>query len=283
MINEDTGHYIPVFRDPKNGMWYLYTFLGSTTDAERVAIKAEPLLRKLLTHQITAHHISVDDLTEPVESVPNDDIDDTFQCSVYDPHEYIDDSIVPADIYFFTPEQLDKFAKEEEHVFSGTKGQLGPAFKKLTRKQIHDRFGCIGFDPNCRVCQAVKRTNVRKFPETEPYRCPLAGKIWYLDMIKWNFPDEDGCTNSYVMRDDCTGYMDDLVLAIKSDFPRFITGVINKIRDKFQHRWKGHIIFAELHCDGAGELSSMRETALVSVFTFFESFVRSVIHDERGD
>eukprot|EP01047_Picozoa_sp_COSAG01_P142751 COSAG01_NODE_74127_length_226_cov_97.921260_1_plen_25_part_10 len=25
-------------------------------------------------------------------------------------------------------------------------------------------------------------------------------------MIKWNYPDEDGCTNSYVMRDDCTGY-----------------------------------------------------------------------------
>jgi hypothetical protein len=31
-------------------------------------------------------------------------------------------------------------------------------------------------------------------------------------MINWNFPDEDGCTNSYVMRDDCTGYMDDLVV-----------------------------------------------------------------------
>eukprot|EP01047_Picozoa_sp_COSAG01_P005736 COSAG01_NODE_199_length_22202_cov_23.993668_22_plen_206_part_00 len=69
----------------------------------------------------------------------------------------------------------------------------------------------------------------------------------------------------YVMRDDCTGYMDDLVLATKSDFPRFMPGVINKTRDKFQHRWKGHVIFAELHCDGAGELSSAKlEEALKS-------------------
>jgi hypothetical protein len=31
------------------------------------------------------------------------------------------------------------------------------------------------------------------------------------------------------------------------------------------HRWKGHIIFAELHCDGAGELSSAKlEEAHVS-------------------
>jgi hypothetical protein len=66
-------------------------------------------------------------------------------------------------------------------------------------------------------------------------------------MIKWNFPDEDGCTNSYVMRDDCTGYMDDLVLATKSDFPRFMPGVINKTRDKFQHRWKGQIRTVILH------------------------------------
>jgi hypothetical protein len=38
-------------------------------------------------------------------------------------------------------------------------------------------------------------------------------------------------------------------------------------RDKFQHRWKGHIIFAELHCDGAGELhvsSAKLEEALKS-------------------
>ena len=42
-------------------------------------------------------------------------------------------------------------------------------------------------------------------------------------------------------------------------------GVINKTRDKLQHRWKGHVIFAELHCDGAGELSSAKlEEALKS-------------------
>jgi hypothetical protein len=75
---------------------------------------------------------------------PEEDFDeDIYQCRVVGTNEYIDDSFAPADIFFFTPEQLDQFAKEEEHVFTGTKGQLGPAFKKLTRKQIHDRFGCM--------------------------------------------------------------------------------------------------------------------------------------------
>ena len=40
LVNEETGHYIPVFRDPANGMWYLYTYIGSVKDAERVAGKA---------------------------------------------------------------------------------------------------------------------------------------------------------------------------------------------------------------------------------------------------
>jgi hypothetical protein len=41
----------------RSAEWYLYSFIGSIEDANRVATKAEPLLRKLLTNQITAHHI----------------------------------------------------------------------------------------------------------------------------------------------------------------------------------------------------------------------------------
>ena len=92
-----------------------------------MAAKAEPLLRKLLTNQITAHHISVHGLTDLPDPEPEEDFDeDVYQCRVVGTDEYVDDSFAPADIYFFTPEQLDQFAKEEEHVFSGTKGQLGP-------------------------------------------------------------------------------------------------------------------------------------------------------------
>eukprot|EP01049_Picozoa_sp_SAG25_P001479 SAG25_NODE_66_length_17563_cov_34.737918_11_plen_170_part_00 len=82
--NENTGHYVPVFRDPANGMWYLYSFIGSIEDANRVATKAEPLLRKLLTNQITAHHISVHDLVDLPDPEPEEDFDeDIYKTTVH--------------------------------------------------------------------------------------------------------------------------------------------------------------------------------------------------------
>jgi hypothetical protein len=255
LINDEIGHWLPAYRDPNTGMWYLFFFMGTAADAKQVAVKAQPLFRQLLQDQISANHVSIDDLCELPWHLPDPIPEDEDEAYVTFVEHY--------DINYFTSAELEQFAREEEHVCPGYKGQLGPEFKKLTRKHIHDRFGCIGFDPSCRTCQAVKKTNVRKFPEKEPPRSTQPGRDFYLDMIKWNYPDDEGCTNSYVMRDDCSGYYDALVLQVKSDFAKFIPKVINKIRDKYQHRWHDHIVYAELHCDGAGELSSAAlETAL---------------------
>jgi hypothetical protein len=57
---------------------------------------------------------------------------------------------------------------------------LGPAFKKLTRKQIHDRFGCIGYDPNCRNCHA-------KFPKSAKQEF---GSCWDRHTIRAETPAE---------------------------------------------------------------------------------------------
>eukprot|EP01047_Picozoa_sp_COSAG01_P054776 COSAG01_NODE_6025_length_3894_cov_71.310408_4_plen_155_part_00 len=58
----------------------------------------------LLTNQITAHHISVHDLTDLPDPEPEEDFDeDIYQCRVVGTNEYIDDSFAPADIFFFTP------------------------------------------------------------------------------------------------------------------------------------------------------------------------------------
>ena len=111
LINDELGHWLPAYRDPNTGMWYLFFFMGTAADAKQVAVKAQPLFRQLLQDQISANHVSIDALCALPWHLPDPIPEDADEEAYVNKQHY--------DINYFTPAELEQFAREEEHVHSG--------------------------------------------------------------------------------------------------------------------------------------------------------------------
>ena len=169
----------------------------------------------------------------------------------------------------FTEQELLRIADDESFQFPGSKSRvLGPAGRKLLLKQLHCRFGHQGHHPDCHICNTVKKSTRRIPRDPEPVKASPTGFGFGMDAFTFSVPNINGERHAYIMGAIDNSYMEEMCLEFKSDVPRFLIPIIEHIRTEFQRDHSNHVIFSELHLDGAGELNSAQ--------------LRDALHNAKG-
>ena len=99
----------------------------------------------------------------------------------------------------------------------GNKAGMKQAFKRMSRKDFHERFGHQGTCKNCRICQMVKGLKRKIFTKVDPYRETRVGHTWAMDGITFDARSEQGCLYLVVLRDVASGAFQLLPLFRKTD------------------------------------------------------------------
>ena len=99
----------------------------------------------------------------------------------------------------------------------GNKAGMKQAFKRMSRKDFHERFGHQGSCKNCRICQMVKGLKRKIFTKVDPYRETRVGHTWAMDGITFDARSEQGCLYLVVLRDVASGAFQLLPLFRKTD------------------------------------------------------------------
>ena len=234
--------------------WWLFYIAGqSNPDAERIAAQAAPIINKLQLSHANAMYTSIDNVISPTLYPAYKGAILTCQNCDY---SNVDLNTISA---MFTEQELLRIADDESFQFPGSKSRvLGPAGRKLLLKQLHCRFGHQGHHPDCHICNTVKKTTRRIPRDPEPVKASPTGFGFGMDAFTFSVPNINGERHAYIMGAIDNSYMEEMSLEFKSDVPRFLIPIIETIRTEFQRDHSNHVIFSELHLDGAGELSSAK-------------------------
>eukprot|EP01047_Picozoa_sp_COSAG01_P094282 COSAG01_NODE_25226_length_751_cov_7.716258_2_plen_177_part_00 len=121
--------------------------------------------------------------------------------------------------------ELAEIEKGVQHTL-GHKASISSRHKKMTRQQHHEENGHIGHMPGCDVCEAIRRTTVRKSAENDRYIEQRPGYLWCFDLATFSkYPGKSGELYYAVFRDVKTGYSSGFSLNLKSDLGIIVFGV----------------------------------------------------------
>lgn len=126
---------------------------------------------------------------------------------------------------------------EGEREILGVKAGMRQAFKRMSRKEFHERFSHCGTHKGCRTCQMAKGLMRRIFTKVDPYRENRVGHTWAMDGITFNTRSEQGCLYLVVLRDLASGAFHLIPLYRKSDIvPAFRDWVLQmRANPVYQH------------------------------------------------
>ena len=118
-----------------------------------------------------------------------------------------------------------------EREILGVKEGMRTAFKRMKRRDFHERFSHMGVLPSgqkCRICQMAKGVARRIFTRVDPFKETRVGHKWAMDGITFSHRSKQGCKYMIVVRDMASGAFQFMPLYRKSD-------VVQAFKDWVQH------------------------------------------------
>ena len=145
-------------------------------------------------------------------------------------------------------------AQPDEREMLGVKAGMKQAFKRMKRKEFHERFSHMGTCEGCELCKKVKGCMRRIRTKVDPYKETRPGYCWAMDGITFSDRSTQGNLYLVVLRDMATGAFAFIPLFKKSDvveeFRRWVSDmrknplyanmpypVVSKVRTDNESTW----------------------------------------------
>jgi hypothetical protein len=265
MTHRHTGQVIPLFLCPRTRAWYIIYYLPTSAVT---AEKSDEAFTAFVSNgcHVTSAHTLIDEYVPATEcteilthGVLNRTVDllrdeDSIHIVYFHDgilHDCNDGSNcgIAANL---SAVELAEIEKGVQHTL-GHKASISSKHKKMTRQQHHEENGHLGHMPGCDVCEAVRRTTVRKSAEVDRYIEQRPGYLWGFDLATFSkYPGKNGELYYAVFRDVKTGYSSGFSLNLKSDLSENLAEQIEALRAEYGPDWS-HMICRELLLDNAGE------------------------------
>ena len=140
-----------------------------------------------------------------------------------------------------------------ERELLGVKAGMKQAFKRMSRKDFHERMGHHGVCPGCRVCQMAKGVARRIYTKVDPFRETRPGHTWAMDGCTFRHRSQQGCKHLCVLRDVASGAFHLIPLFRKSDIVEAFGEWVRDIRANPIYQHMPYPVVSVVRTDNAGE------------------------------
>ena len=140
-----------------------------------------------------------------------------------------------------------------ERELLGVKAGMKQAFKRMSRKDFHERMGHHGVCPGCRVCQMAKGVTRRIYTKVDPFRETRPGHTWAMDGCTFRHRSQQGCKHLCVLRDVASGAFHLIPLFRKSDIVEAFGEWVRDIRANPIYQHMPYPVVSVVRTDNAGE------------------------------
>ena len=280
-----------------NGGWWLHYVPAITVDHDDIRLCAavmqedverqSPMMRQRLTRslmdvdEVAAMHVAM--LTNPnvKEVLSRNEADDSTESRSHDDMATgdHDDTVVAGSTKqskatgVASPQQ-----REQQHMvvatslhereILGVKAGMKAHFRRMRRREFHERFMHIGVLPcgeKCRICQMAKGVARRIFTKVDPFKENRVGHTWAMDGITLSHRSSQGCKYLVVLRDIASGAFQLLPLYRKSDVSQAVKDWIENMRRNVIYACLPYPVVSCIRTDNEGSwsLSNAEWTAML--------------------
>jgi hypothetical protein len=166
MMHRINGHKIPLFFDLNHKAWYIVFCIGD-----------KPV--ENFSNYISWYNEN--DLPKFKEYIQQLDDRRDFWCDHWKESK-LDGHDVDGFVAALKTHELEELERSIQPIL-GAKGNICPAFKKLTRAQLHAMHGHISYLEGCVICEAIRKTTRRVSSETDAFKEHQSGATWSIDLV----------------------------------------------------------------------------------------------------